>query len=136
MNDQGDLHKKAMLDYRNVPKGEVQYELRGRYYDVAHTITVATANDPGDADAAAYQQERIYDPMQRRGSKVTVTNDAPTQGGTLFVRVAHDGMNTFSQETPIYARQFKIYWNVYELRLRSPTLDLPYRVTEFAVGSL
>lgn len=134
--NKGQSHKDAMLEYRNVPVGRAENELRGRYYDVARTITVATVNDPRDADAVVYQQEMIYDAIQRRGDRVTVTNDSPMQGGTLFVRVSHDGMNTFSPEAPIYPREFKIYWNVYELRLRSPSLDLPYRVTEYALGSL
>lgn len=129
-------HKRDMLEDRNVPKGDAQPELRGRYYDISKTINVATANDPGDADAVAYQQERIYDTIQRRGDRVTVANDAPAQGGTLFVRISHDGMNTFSPETPIYPQQYKVYFNVYELRLRSPVQYLPYRVTEYALGSL
>lgn len=132
----GEIHKRAMLGNRNVPTGKAEDEIRGRYYDISNTITVATAVDPGDADAAAYQQERIYDTIQRRGDRVTVTNDIPLDGGTLFVRVAHDGMNTFGPETPIYPQQFKTYFNVYELRLRSPMANLPYRVTEYIVGSL
>lgn len=138
MNDQGDLHKKAMLDYRNVPRVTSEYghagaEIRGRYYDVAHVITNATPTDPRDADAQAYDQERVYDTIQRRSEQVMVINDDPIQGSTLFVRISHDAMNTFSPETPIYPQETKTYWNVYELRLRSPKQSLAYRVTEYLV---
>ena len=131
MSDKGQIHKDAMLGYRNVQQGIAEPEIRGRYYDISNTIDAATASDPGDADAAAYQQERIYDTIQRRADRVFVVNDGI---GTLFVRVSHDGMNTFSQETPVYPGDTKEYNNVYELRLRSPTIDLPYRVTEYDIA--
>jgi len=130
MDDKGQLHKDAMREERNVPKGEAQPELRGRYYDVTRTILVATANDPGDADAAAYQQERIYDTIQKRASIIHVANDGID---TLFVRVSHDGPGTFSPENSIYPGDIKEYYHVYELRLRSPTIDLPYRVSEYNI---
>ncbi len=138
MNNQGNLHKDAMLEYRNVPRVVPGYshagaEIRGRYYDVAHTIPRATAADPGDADALAYVQERVYDAIQRRSEQVMVINDDPVGGSTLFVRISHDAMNTFSPEAPIYPQETKVYLNVYELRLRSPLQGLNYRVTEYAV---
>jgi hypothetical protein len=119
----------AKLEGRNVSKDEAQSKIRGRYYDVTNTITRATPNDPGDADAAAYQQELIYDTLQQRASIIRVVNDGTN---TLFVRVSHNP-NTFSPENPVFAGDIKEYYNVYELRLRSPTEGLPYRVTEYNV---
>lgn len=127
---EGEIHKEAMLGHRNVPKGIAHSEIRGRYYDVTHTINNATANDPGDADAQGYDEENVYDTIQRRADKVRVVNDGADD---LFVRVSHDGMNTFSPENTIYPGDKKEYYNVYALRLRSPTAGLPYRVSEYNI---
>lgn len=133
---EGEIHKEAMLDYNSVQRGIADIEIKSKYYDVANTITKATATDPGDADATTYDVETIYDHIQKRGRKVWVANDAARDGATIFVRVAHNGMNTFSPETPIYPQQFKVYYNCYELRLRSPIIGTPYRVTEYELGAL
>lgn len=130
---EGQQLKAAMLDERNVPTGIVETEVRRRYYDVSRTITQSTTNDPGSEDDASYQEERIFDAIQRRSPKVIVTNDALANSGQiLYVRVSHDP-NTFSPETPIYATEKKTYYNIYTIRLRSPTQGLPFRVTEYNI---
>lgn len=125
--------------WQEIPRGEIKTNRFADYYDVSHTITTALPTPVSGVltfDDVGYNRERIFVEKERYGDKVTVTNDAAVGGGTLFVVISHGGETSFSQETPIYPQEYKIYWNVYELRLRSPVQGLPYRVMEYEVGSL
>lgn len=118
-----------------IPTGNIEIQEYTNYYDVSDTIATAGANDPNDFDSVLYNRERIYQILGRNAKKLTVTNDAAPGGATLFVIVSHEGTTGFSGETPIYPQERKVYLNVYELRLRSPTQGLPYRVTEYGIHS-
>jgi hypothetical protein len=113
-----------------IPNGYVETKRYRNYYDVSHTITTATADNPNDFDSPVYQRERIFIDLQRFAEKVMVTNEGP---GTLYIIVSHGGEVEFSQETPIFAGDTKWYYNVYELRTRSPVAGLTYRVTEYDI---
>lgn len=119
---------------QSVSQGPVISELFNKYYDEANTITIAGPTDPNDADSNVYNQERVYEGTgQRRAKQIMVINDQPVTGNTLFVRASHSGPNTFSPERPIYPQETKIYFNIYELRLRSALQGHAYRVTEYIV---
>lgn len=128
--DKGQLHKDAMLGDRNTSQGDIKVEKYLRYYDVSHTITLARTTDPHNQDDASYNEERVHDSLQRNAPLLNVSNDGTDD---LFVIVSHGGGQTFSPETVIYPGDVKSYINVYELRLRSPTIDLPYRVSEYNI---
>lgn len=113
-----------------IPKGSVETKKYRNYYDVIHTISTATADDPLDFDSSVYQRERIFIDLQRFAEKLMVTNEGP---GILYIIISHGGEVEFSQETPIYAGDTKWYYNVYELRVRSPTAGLIYRVSEYDI---
>lgn len=98
------------------------------FYDISDTITTALASDPGDPDDPNYNRERIYEVLSRYANPVCVANDGTDD---LFVRIGHHGTTTFSKEARIIPGDVKTYWRVYELRLRSPTKGLPYRVSEY-----
>ncbi len=112
----------------SLPKGHVSSKVYGDYYDVSDTITQATASDPNDFDSASYDREEIFKVVERNAEKLLVKNDG---GDTLFVIVSHNGGLSYSKEVPIYPGEVKCYYNIYELRLRSPTLGNAYRVMEY-----
>jgi len=113
------------------------YKTDTGYYDVADTITNATANDPNDYNSAVYDVHSIHNELGKNDDVIYVVNDSTQQvTGTLYCVVSHVGSNHGSRETPIYANEIKKYKNVYEIKLRSPTQNLAYRVTEYKIGYL
>lgn len=117
-------------------EGDVEIKRYRNYYDINNTITTAQTTDPNDQDNPNYNQEQIFVALERNAEKLWVVNDASLQGTALFVIVSHEGGQNFARERPIYPQEFKVYYNVYELRLRSATKDHAYRVTEYEIGSL
>lgn len=113
-----------------ISKGLINTKKYRNYYDVSKTIATAAPNNPNDFDSPVYQRERVFVDLQRIADKVQVTNEGP---GILYMIVSHGGEVEFSQETPIFAGDTKWYYNVYELRVRSPTAGLGYRVTEYYI---
>lgn len=132
--DRGQDWKDAMLGERNMSQGDIKIEKYLRYYDKSNTIQVAGTSDPNNPDSPVYNQERIHDALQRNAPELMIINDEPiTQGATLFVVVSHGGQQTFSPEAPLYPQETKIYYNIYEVRLRSAKQGHVYRVTEYHV---
>ncbi len=100
------------------------------YYDVSNTITTAGATDPNNFDSPVYNREQLSINEGRNAERVLVKNDG---NGTLYLVISHTGGLSYSAEVPLYAGESKIYYNVYELRLRSPTQGNAYRVTEYLI---
>lgn len=100
------------------------------YYDVSDTITNATATAPSDADSVAYDRERVFEILGRSADIIHIINDGTD---SIFVRISHMSTMTFSGETVIYPGDQKDYYNVYELRLRSPTAGTAYRASEYPI---
>ncbi len=98
------------------------------YYNLDNTITTAGATDPNDFDSPVYNRERIYESLQRKSPFLQVINHGIDD---LFVIVSHAGITRFTAETRLRPGETKEYLNVYELRLRSPTVGLPYTITEY-----
>jgi len=128
--EKGQDWKDAMLGERNTSQGDIKVEKYLRYYDVSHTITVAGATNPSNQDAQIYNEERVNDSVQRNAPILRVINDGTDN---LYVLISHGGGQTFSPENVMYPGDIKDYINVYELRLRSPTAGLPYRVSEYKI---
>lgn len=109
---------------------------RGRtgWYDIADTITNDTDNDPNDFNAAAYDVHKIRNEIGINAPILYVINDAEAQGtGILYCIVSHGGGAEGSHETPIYAHERKMYKDVSEIKLRSPTQNLAYRISEYEI---
>jgi len=99
------------------------------YYDVANTITVAGASDPGDFDSPVYNREEIYKIKGRYSEKIIVKNDGFIP---LYVIVAHATSSTsWTKEVPIYSGEIKTYYNIYGIRLRSTVAGHAYRIMEY-----
>ena len=115
---------------KKLPEGKIEIRKYRNYYDVNNTITTAQAANPNDEDHPNYNRERVFEVLERNAETIRVTNDG---NDTLYIIVSHEGGQNFSRERPIYAGDIKEFYNVYELRLRSPTAGLPYRVTEYKI---
>lgn len=102
------------------------------YYDINDTITTAQIIDPHDEDYPTYNRERVFESLERNAEILYVANDGTD---TLFVIVSHQGGQNFAKERPIYPGDVKEFYNIYELRLRSPKQYLPYRVTEYEIDT-
>lgn len=123
--------KMDKIDYK---RGMTGNDTDNEKYDVSGTITNATANDPNDFDSNVYDSHRIFARLRRKAPIIYVSNDDAAQGvNVLYVTVSHDGGSSGSREQPIYAHEIKEYHDVYELKLRSPSQNLPYRITEYKI---
>lgn len=106
-------------------------------YDVSDSIgnaldstgVTSTANNALRVDQSEYIRERIFDRIGMPAPKLNVYNDGP---GTWYVRVSQEGQQ-FSDEIALFEGEKKTYSNVYEIRHRSDTLGLQYRVTELDI---
>ena len=103
------------------------------YYDVTNTIKRPSNVDPQDFDSPIYNKEMIFSVLERYSDIIHVIN-----GGTnpLFVIVSHEGSTNFSKESVIFPGEVNDFYNIYELRLRSPEAGLQYRVTEYDIMSV
>jgi len=102
------------------------------YYDVSNTITYTTLTNPENSDSPYYDRERIKELLGRNSRKLTITNDG---NGNIFVRISHDGV-TFSEEMPIYESDVKIYYDIWEIRLRGDRAGCKYRITEYPLNNV
>ena len=100
-------------------------------FDIASSITAAVPNDPLNPESSDYTTYSIHDDLGRRARKLTMSNDGP---GTLYIIVSHEKM-VFSDELALGNGETKTYDDVYEIKLRSPTVDLKYRITEYTLDS-
>lgn len=104
------------------------------YYDKTRLIenSVATTLPP---DSDQYQYESIYLAMDRPSLATTIINIGP---GLLIIRVSWISKNgiTVSDETTILEGDSNEFDKIYDVRLRSPTANLQYRVTERKISSV
>lgn len=106
-------------------------------------ISIATPTKPSSPDIIAnaiagipgYDRIRIHDIMNRNSPNVSVINDGTTP---LFIIVSYDGYIWSTDENPILVGEARLFHNVYELRIRSPTAGNVslfsggvYRATEY-----
>lgn len=121
---------------KSISQGPLVLNRYRNYYDVNNTITTAQATNPNDQDNANYNQEQVFVSLDRNAEHMIVTNDSNQSGfnaDILYAIVSHEGGQNFARERPIYPGEKKTFFNIYELRLRSPTVGLPYRVIEYEV---
>jgi hypothetical protein len=118
------------------PKTSVQY-----YNKDAQTITAAGPNPPAGTnynpnDNVYSNSELVYMSLQphRRAPRIQIINDSTDTitDKTIFVISTSDGSN-WTPEATILIGEARSFFNVWELRLRSPTAGVPYRVTEWDI---
>ncbi len=114
------------------------------YYNTNFTeILVATPNKPESPDALTingspgYQVHKINQTLMRNSPNLTVINDGTS---TLYVVLSQDGKKWSQDENPLLPGELRIFYNVYEIRLRSPDMGFitgsdmsggVYRITEY-----
>ncbi len=110
----------------------VEIKVRPRYWDRTTAIQYAVpgAINTIPAENFSYNKEEIFKFIRRSADKLWVINDGTDN---LYVRYATEGVESFSDENVVFPKEYKVYYNVFELRLRSPTAGLPYRVSEFEI---
>ncbi len=102
-------------------------------YKNINTIPVATATQPTfdqvtNGITAGYSREAIYESLRRNASRIVIRNQGP---GDLYVIYSSAGTNEFTtNESYIQEGDSEAFFNVYEARLRSPTANLQYDITE------
>lgn len=101
------------------------------YYDVFHFIRVAGPVDPNDFDSPVYNRENVHDALHRNSDILNIANRG---NDFMFIRISHRGTTDFSRETPVFPNTVRTLFNVFELRVRSPTAGLPYSVSEYGIG--
>lgn len=96
-------------------------------------ISIATANPPSPetiANAATattgYDRLEINHLLSRNSPRITLINDGP---GTLYLITSDDGERWSQTEAIVQYGEYRVFNNVFEVRIRSPQLT-SYRVTE------
>lgn len=96
------------------------------------TTTIVTPTTPESPDTIATTTTPGYDRIQinhllsRNSPRLTLINDGP---GTLYVLSSDDGERWSQTEIIVQFGEYRVFNNVFELRLRSPQLT-SYRATE------
>lgn len=110
------------------------FDTSERYFNQNLTaITVATPNQPSDPDSTAtdcqgnlipgvtsgYDRVCIHNSILRNSRTVSVFNLGSSD---LFVITSSDGEKFSAAEIPVLKGEYKRFFNVYELRIRSPVV--------------
>lgn len=103
---------------------------RTTYYDNSGTSTVATT-DILQIGSPLYTREKIYYTIGRKAEKIYVINRGQ---GRLYIRVSYKEGEVFTDEIVVREGEYIILNNVYELRHRSNTSGLSYRITEHDIS--
>jgi len=93
------------------------------------TLTNAVLTEPliDDVSATGYTQEQVFSILKRLSPELYFINLGP---GTVFLRVSKNG-SEFSLQSPVFEGEVKTYYDVFEVRLRSPTALTQYIITEY-----
>lgn len=111
------------------------------YYNTGtRTIAVATPNPAAGTTISpsnvGYNSELIYDLLipHRIAPRITVINDSTDTitDKTIYIISSSNGSD-WSAEVPLLIGEARAFYNVWELRLRSPTALVPYRITEYDI---
>jgi len=105
-------------------------------------ITAATALRPTDPDViavagvAGYDRIIVFHELNRLSPKCWVINDGGVQAGSILYAIATSDGIKWSGESEILEHESRAFFNVYEIRVRSPDITLNYRATEYEPGYL
>ena len=153
-----DVYMAALLDEVNehlvelidkIGQQGTQKPLITKFYTTTETaITVATPNTPNSPSnisdpntvppTPGYQAHTVYETLQRISPRLSIINDGDD---VIYVISTSEGV-AWTPENPILPGESRTFFNVYELRLRSPTIgDVTaftggtYRLTEYEVST-
>ncbi len=83
-------------------------------------------------DIPGYDRIRVFEMFERISTKLNLINDGPDN---IYAILCRDGYSWSESETLIYPGEKWIFFDVYELRIRSPTQANKYRITEDDVST-
>ena len=126
------VSSKDVKGQKAFPKGLIERKIYDNYYDSNNTITNIQLTNPNDEDHPNYNRERIFESLERNAELLYVANDGIY---TMYAIASHAGGQSFTRERPIYPGEIKLYYNIYEIRLRCETAGNPYRVTEYDIDT-
>ncbi len=118
------------------PQKSTQY-----YNKDQQTITTAGPNPPAGTnynpnDPVYSNSELVYDSLQphRRAPRIQIINDSTDTitDKTIYVISSSNGSD-WTPEATLNIGEARSFYNVWELRLRSPTAGVTYRVTEWDI---
>lgn len=122
--------QRVMIEQLQVLIKASEVELVDLKFDTGiKTLSNAVSNEPNidDISTTGYTQELIFPILKRLSPELYFINLGP---GTIFLRVSKDGTN-FSVQSPVFEGEVKTFYDVFELRLRSPTANTQYIITEY-----
>ena len=98
------------------------------------TISIITTSTPASPDTISdaaiavtgYDRLQVNHLLSRNSPRLTLVNDGP---GTLYVITSDEGERWSQTEVVVQFGEYRVFNNVFELRLRSPQLT-SYRATE------
>jgi len=106
------------------------------------TVTVATPVRPADPDvlaaggAAGYDRIIIFHELNRLSPKCWVINDGVEQAAPILYAISTSDGIKWSGESEILSHEFRAFFNVHEIRVRSPSATTRYRTSEYEPGFL
>lgn len=135
--------------WQEISQGDVKTKKFGDYYDKHFATSQAVASNPNDFDSPLYninytdpatltttsvRGATIFQEMERYSDVIYVYNDGTTYNTAnyLYVTVSHGSMGLGHEEF-VKPGESKAIYNVFELRFRSPTTNLPFRVSEYPI---
>lgn len=107
--------------------GPMEYGRYKNYYSRDNTILIAGPTNPQSPDSNIYNREFVWNELHRYANVQVVNRGADN----LFVICSHSGNTFTSSETVLPPGATKYYYNVWGFLLRSPTVGLPYTITEY-----
>jgi len=101
-----------------------------RFDSGIQTLSTAVASTPSydDVSTTGYTQLKVNTVLERNAPKLFVLNIGP---GALYIRSSRNGNSFTEQESIIYESGVKVFYDIYELRLRTPIANTKYIATEF-----
>lgn len=103
----------------------------GTYDSGLRTLSYAVTSKPEIDNTipsnGGYKRDRVYENLGRVSPLIYVANYGP---GAIYTISSHDGNSFTSNESVMYEGGIKVFYNVYELRTRSPIANTKYSVSE------
>lgn len=122
-----------LLEIKNSLKSYVNKEHPedGIYDSGLQTLIYAITSQPEIDNTipsnGGYKRDRVFENLGRMSPLIYVANYGP---GAIYTISSHDGNSYTSNESVIYEGGIKVFYNVYELRTRSPIANTKYSVSE------
>jgi len=101
-----------------------------RFDSGIQTLTNVISSTPSydDVSTTGYTRLQVNSVLSRNAPKLFIINLGP---GDLYIRSSRNGDSFTEQESVIYEGGVKVFYDVFEVRLRTPLANTQYIATEF-----